>query len=376
MAVHMTFFPLGNADSTLIRLADDDLILFDYADMRCADDPTDKRIDLPKELRAQLADAERASFRVVAFTHLDDDHICGASDFFWFQYSSALQGDKRVRIDEMWVPAAAITETNLTGDAYRIRQEARHRLKKGEGIKVFSRPENLSSYLKECGLSISERENCIVDAGKYVPGFSKNDSGQVEFFVHSPFAWRTDEGLEDRNENSIIVQMTVSIGTEDSYALLGADINYDSLSEIVQTSRKHGNEDRLKWDVLKLFHHCSYKSLSDEKGDDKTAPVADVDWLFRELARQNEIIVSPSKPIPTKGSADDEDPQPPHRQAANYYKEIVADSDGKFLVTMETPSRDKPKPIRLKFSAAGVTHLTIAAPTVASAAASNVTRAG
>ena len=29
MAVHMTFFPLGNADTTLIRLADDNLILFE-----------------------------------------------------------------------------------------------------------------------------------------------------------------------------------------------------------------------------------------------------------------------------------------------------------------------------------------------------------
>lgn len=372
----MTFFPLGNADTTLIRLADDNLILFDYADMRCADDPADKRIDLPKEIRAQLADAGRASFRSVAFTHLDKDHISGASDFFWFRYSGALQDDKRVKIDEMWVPAAAITETSLTGDAYHIRQEARYRLKKGEGIKVFSRPENLSSFLQECGLSVSDRESCIVDAGKYVPGFSKNDSGKVEFFVHSPFAWRSDEGLEDRNENSIIVQMTVSVGAEDSYALLGADINYDSLSKIVQTSKKHGNEERLKWDVLKLFHHCSFKSLSDDKGEDKTVPVEDVDWLFRELARKNEIIVSPSKPIPTKGSEDDEDPQPPHRQAANYYKEIIIDSDGKFLVTMETPSKENPRPIRLRFSAAGVTHLTISAPTVASAAASNTTRAG
>ncbi|WP_320236178.1 hypothetical protein [Mesorhizobium montanum] len=106
--------------------------------MRVADDPTDKRIDLPKALHDELDDAGRESFRVVAFTHLDDDHICGARDFFWFDHARILQGDDRVKIDELWVPAAAITETDLEGDAWTIRAEARHRLKEGYGVKVFS----------------------------------------------------------------------------------------------------------------------------------------------------------------------------------------------------------------------------------------------
>jgi hypothetical protein len=42
----MTFFPLGNADTTLVRLAIGDLILFDYANMRNSKDPDDKRIYL------------------------------------------------------------------------------------------------------------------------------------------------------------------------------------------------------------------------------------------------------------------------------------------------------------------------------------------
>ncbi|MFC7053047.1 hypothetical protein ACFQI3_10150 [Hansschlegelia quercus] len=71
MTGHMTFFPLGNADTTLLRLTNDDLILLDYANMRSATDTSDKRIDLPKALRSELADAGRKSFRVVAFTHLD-----------------------------------------------------------------------------------------------------------------------------------------------------------------------------------------------------------------------------------------------------------------------------------------------------------------
>ncbi len=120
MPAYLTFFPLGNADTTLIRLANDDLVLMDYANMRSATDPADKRIDLPEALREELYDAQRASFRVVAFTHLDDDHICGARDFFWFDYATSLQSEDRVKIDELWVPAAAVTEPGLDGDAFAI----------------------------------------------------------------------------------------------------------------------------------------------------------------------------------------------------------------------------------------------------------------
>lgn len=376
MTAHMTFFPLGNADTTLLRLANDDMILLDYADMRSATDPTDKRVDLPKALRSELADAGRQSFRVVAFTHLDKDHVFRASDFFEFEHSNSRKGGGRVRMDEMWVPAAAVTETCLDDDARVIRQEARYRLYEGKGIKVFSRPGNLATLLAEWGLSVDDRRHCIVNAGELVPGFSKDGLEGAEFFVHSPFAWRTDDGLEDRNENSIVVQMTMREYGRDTFALLGADIDHETLSQIVKTTRDHGNTDRLKWDVLKLFHHCSYKSLSPEKGVDITVPVDEVRWLFEELARDKEIIVSPSWPIPSKGTDHDRDPQPPHRQAANYYKSIIRDSNGQFKVTMETPSQTNPKPIKLRVSAGGVTLVSSAAPTVAAAVSSGTTRAG
>lgn len=376
MPAYLTFFPLGNADTTLIRLANDDLVLLDYANVRNAADAADKRIDLPAALREALDDAGRTSFRTVAFTHLDDDHIHGAADFFWFDHSTARQSDDRVKIDELWVPAAAITEAGVDGDAWCIRQEARYRLKRGSGVKVFSRPGNLADFLAAAGLTVESRRHCIVNAGELVPGFSVDGPECAEFFAHSPFAWRTDGGLVDRNENSIVVQMTARDYGTDSYALLGADIDHETLSQIVRTSRQHGNEHRLHWDVLKLFHHCSYKSLSSEKGVDRTEPVEDVRWLFEDLARDKEIIVSPSWPIPLKGTAGDLDPQPPHRQAANYYRQIIQDSNGQFKVTMETPNEAKPKAIKLKMSVAGVGVVSTAIPTVVGTVSSSTTRAG
>lgn len=376
MTAHMKFFPTGNADTTFIQLANNHVILMDYAHMRNENDSTDKRIDLPTAIREALDEAGQESFRVVAFTHLDKDHVHRASEFFWLEHAEKYQGSDRIKIDELWVPAGVLTEESLDNDARIIRQEARHRLKQGKGIKVFSRPEALRSYLEENGLTLEARAHCIVDAGGLVPGFNKWSEEAVEFFVHSPFAWRTDEGLSDRNQGSIVVQMTLREGGQESYALLGADIDHECLSQIVRTSRRHGNEDRLHWDVLKLFHHCSYLSLSSEKGEDITEPVEDVKWLFEKLARQNEIIVSPSKPIPVKGTEADKDKQPPHRQAANYYRKIIKDSNGKFLVTMETPSEFRPKPLHLKITAQGVAVMLASVATATSIAASTPTRAG
>jgi hypothetical protein len=59
-----------------LKLAGGEKILFDFADMRCADDPDDRRIPLSEELKKNLQAAKRDFFHVVAFTHLDNDHIC------------------------------------------------------------------------------------------------------------------------------------------------------------------------------------------------------------------------------------------------------------------------------------------------------------
>lgn len=369
----LTFFPLGNADTTLIRLADNRLVLLDYADMRNAKDQFDNRCDLPVALRKEMSEAGKTDFAVVCFTHLDNDHICGASDFFWLRHSATHQGNSRPKIDELWVPAGAITETGLSGNAAIIRKEARYRLIEGKGIKVFSRPELLKDFLAEHNLTLEDRKDCIVDAGKLVPGFTKDNSAKAEFFVHCPFAWRTDErGLEDRNKDSVVLHVTFFEEGTETKALLGSDVEYGTLCEIVRTSKKHKNEHRLEWDVLKLFHHCSYKSIGPEIGKDETEAVEETRWLFEEQSRDGCIIVSPSWPIPQKGTEEDEDIQPPHRQAANHHKRVVGNRGGEFKVTMETPDKIKPKPFRIDITRWGAAISYISSTSTANATSTPV----
>lgn len=377
MTAMLTFHPLGNADSTRIDCADGRKILIDYADMRNDSDDTDKRIDLPTELKNDLRKAGRDNYDVVCFTHLDDDHCCGTGDFFWLQHAAKYQGEDRPKIKELWVPAAALTEDGLDDSARIVRQEARHRMKKGEGIRVFSRPQHLKKWLEDNGMTLESRQHLITDAGQLVPGFQKSGPEQVEFFIHSPFAWRQDNNeLIDRNQDSVVFQATFLEAGQETYALFMSDINFDSIMQIVDISKKHGNEGRLLWDVFKIPHHCSYLSLSDTKGANETVPVEQVKWLCETQGRERCIMISTSWSIPAAGTAEDKDVQPPHRQAAAYYKRVAATKDGEFKVTMDLPSSSAPKPSQIEITNRGARLLKVASTIGAASIISRPARAG
>ncbi len=341
----LTIYPIGNADTTLIDLAGGQKILFDYANRCNPDDEDDKRVNLPAELRRDLG--KRDFYDVVAFTHLDQDHYDGMTEFFYLEHDKAYQGKvdgkDRIKMNMMWVPAAVITEQMEEEESKVVQAEARYRLKKKKGIRVFSLPERLEGWLKENGLKLDDVTHLVTDAGRTIPGFTLDEHG-VEFFVHSPFATRQDDNeLEIRNEDALVVQATFRVDGVETKLLLFADINYDVINDIVNVTTYHNNESRLEWDIFKLAHHCSYTAIGPEKADDKTEPSNEVDWLFREQGRRGGIIVSTSNPIPKKGTKEDEDVQPPHRQAANYYREIAKEKDGEFVVTMEHPKVSEPK---------------------------------
>ena len=173
----VTFFPLGNADSCRIKLENGKRVLFDYANMRNPDDENDLRCDLPKLLREDLDHSGKDSFEVVAITHLDEDHYKGASDFFWLEHAQKYQGEGRIKIKTLWVPAAIITEEGVDKEEGRIiRREARHRFKEGNGIRVFSRPERLRKWCEDNKVDFEKRKSLITDAGKLAPEFTKEES--------------------------------------------------------------------------------------------------------------------------------------------------------------------------------------------------------
>lgn len=347
----ITFFPLGNADSTLLDTSGGKKLLFDFGNMRNPDDKKDKRIDLKAELTKDLQESKRDGYDVVGFTHLDNDHVCGAPDFFYFEHAAKYQSKERAKIKEMWVPAAVIVEDKPDGDAGVVQAEARYRLKNKKGIRVFSRPDRLREWMKKQGLNIDDYENLITDAGQLVPGFDLGKDG-VEFFVHSPFAERCDDNtVIDRNDASLVFQVRFLEGKAQSDLILSADTTHEVWTSIVKVTKYHKREDRLTWNIFKLPHHCSYLSLGPEKGKDVTKPVDNVKWFVEEQSREGCYVISTSDPIPSNDTD-----QPPHRQAANYYKGVVADRDGDFMVTMEHPNPTTPEPMIFEVGSSGVVY--------------------
>lgn len=347
----VVFFPIGNADTCRIELSGGERLLFDFADMRDPNDSKDKRIDLSKAMRDDLAAAGRARYDVVGFTHLDNDHISGSSRFFWLQHAKKYQSDDRVKIDELWVPAAVIVDDDCeTEDATALRAEARYRLKQKAGIRVFSRPQVLEGWLKQQGMSLDGVSHLITDAGRVVPGWTKEDQG-VELFIHSPFATRTDQGeVIDRNRDAIFLQATFLAGGRESRLILSADVDSDVIDDIVRMTRDvKKRPERLAWDLNNVPHHSSYRSLNkDDKGKTETAPPERVDWLYRQGGSRG-YLVSTSDPIPSEDTD-----QPPHRQAAAYYRARAAATDGEYRVTMEYPTVSRPEAMIFEIDGSGV----------------------
>ena len=94
--------------------------------MRSDDDHEDTRCDLPTELRKDLKKVGRNFFDAVCISHTDSDHCRGFGEFFWLEHAAKYQTAHRIKIRELWVPAAAVLEEGLKGDARLVRAEARH----------------------------------------------------------------------------------------------------------------------------------------------------------------------------------------------------------------------------------------------------------
>jgi hypothetical protein len=351
----VTFYPVGNGDTSQILLENGKRFLFDFHHQAKSEEEGSKEFNLKQHLKNDLKKTDRDDFDVVALTHGDDDHIRNSTDFFELRHAAKYQGTGRAKIKELWVPAAMILETAPSGsqsnEVIIWRQEARHRLKEGRGIRVFSRPDKLKEWLEQNGLTLDARRHLITDAGQIVPGFSLGTDG-VGFFCHSPFIKHVDGGDMLRNDASLIFQVRFNAGgTRFDYFAVG-DSTHEVLADIVATTKYHRNDNRLDWDLYNIPHHCSYLALGPDKGDTKTAPTDAVAELLGH-GQKDAYIVSSSNPIRSDKEAHSQ-VQPPHVQAKSTYVEYLRKVDGRrFLVTMEEPNEAKPQPIVFEISARG-----------------------
>ena len=355
------FYPVGNGDTCQIVLANGRRVLFDFCHLRTAENEDDPRIDLKDRLSKELGDANRDNFDVVAITHGDTDHISGCTDFFYFDHAQKYQDKGRIKISELWVPASLLIESverdKLSIEFAILRKEARYRLLEGKGIRVFSKPKRLMDEwlrqaLKDKGESENARDHLFVDAGTLVNGFDIAADG-IEFFCHSPFIKHCDQGDELRNEASLIFNVRIRLGNADYDFMQIGDSTWEVLEDIVDITKKKNREDRLRWNLFNIPHHCSYLALSDEKGGKETLPKTLVVELLL-YGKKDAYLISSSNPIPDNNEMY-EAIQPPHIQTKNAYETFCKKIQGRrFLVTMEEPNSSKPEPIVFEITSGGI----------------------
>lgn len=351
------FYPVGNGDTSQIALENGKRILFDFRHIKKTENGEGPEINLKKRLKEELDAVDKTSFDVVAFTHGDSDHIENSTEFFELLHAKKYQGEGRIKIDTLWVPAAMILETatnsQQSSEFVIWRQEARHRLKEGKGIRVFSKPDRLKEWLEKNDLTVESRRHLITDAGELVKEFNLDTDG-VEFFCHSPFVKHVDENEDFRNEAALIFNVRFKRGSNIFDYLAVGDSRWDILEDIVSKTKKHENEDRLEWDLYNIPHHCSYLALSDDKGETETEPKPLIKELLQK-GKRGAYIVSSSKPIEDTKEAREQQ-QPPHIQAKKCYQKYLKEVKGnKFLVTMEEPKSSNPEPIIFKIESSGIT---------------------
>ncbi|WP_287880654.1 MBL fold metallo-hydrolase [Aquitalea sp.] len=371
----ITFYPVGTGDTSQIVLDDGRRILMDFRHLTAGEDEGTKVIDLAARLNEELKEAGRDYFDVVIFTHADLDHIRNSHEFFELPGAGpqTYTGNGRIKVHEFWVPAAMLFEEvkqKQRGNDYEVlRRELRQRFRDGKGIKVFSRPQALLDWMEKDGLSYEDREHLFEYAGRVVNCFQLDRDG-IEFFTHSPFSDSESTAQNVyRNEDSLIFQ--IRFASEEPINLMAfGDSIYDAIDDIVLLSKRNGNTDRLKWDLLSIPHHCSYECLNQTKedperdGDRITLPTAHIRELLKVHAAPNPHLVSSSNPIREDEEAHNRT-LPPHIQAKRGYRETVG-LHAPFWVTMEHPSIDEPQPLVFEVGQYGLSKLPAAKKSTAS----------
>jgi hypothetical protein len=345
------FWPVGTGDSSTVVVSEQVVIQVDLHDMAKADDddtPEVPVVDLLADALPQGTDG-RPHLAVFVLTHADKDHCSGFSDLL-----------DRVTIGQLWATPRLWREyaepdaPELCKDAQAFQEESVRRVEATKKALAAGREPASGDRILVVGYDTDHDKHAyseLPDRFLATPGDSitmldgADFAGRFEAFIHAPFK---ADCAEARNETSLSMQVTLTEpGGRDGKVLLFGDLAHDTIMKIVTYSEAKQREEYLAWDLLLAPHHCSkYVMHVRENGQDVLKD--DVLEAFARHARGGAVIVSSSGPIP---SVDEDGHNPPHRKAADRYREIV--DAGNFICTMEWPTEENPSPVMFGVDAAG-----------------------
>lgn len=327
------FWPVGCGDSTSVVISDEEVMQIDLNDKNMADEEGNEHIPIVDELVAKLPQRDGKPYlSCFVLTHPDLDHCRGFKDLLG-----------RVTIGEIWHTPRIFREyedeCDLSPDAVAFREEAHRRAKRcievggdpgaGDRVRIIG----YAGELFEPGERYFgfPQDQFYTRPGNTITALDGLDVGdRFEAFIHAPFK---DSLADARNETSLAMQVVIGPGNPIFGMFLG-DLSYPSLMQIFEETHAHGNDDKLKWNVLLAPHHCSKKVMYEDG-----AYRQEVMDEFDASQLSPGYIVASSNEFKYANSPGD---NPPHRVARNRYEEIVNDG---FFCTGEVSTPEHVRPI-------------------------------
>lgn len=340
----VTYFPVGNGDTSLIRLSDDTDILIDCNVRNNSGDEDESCYDVHNHLLSVVKEDDADTPFVDAFllTHGDQDHARGCQNVLYLgdpaNYAERHRKDGLIRIDEFWFTPRIFSEdeAELCEDAAVLRDEAKRRMKLYQD--ADPRRYLPGNRLRIIGYSDSEEleglDDIITVPGSTISAINMGAKSDFSFFIHAPFKKDTDSEDCARNDTSVVVQARFDVDGQSNACLLmfGGDAGCAIWGDILDKSR----DETLGWDLFLAPHHCSWTFFSEQPYSENPEPDEKVMKVLRKRRAGARVIAS-CKPIK------DDDNNPPHYGARSIYVGEVGEE--RFHVTCEEPDEANPQPI-------------------------------
>lgn len=327
------FYPVGNADCTLIKLDNGKTVLVDCQIQENLTDDHGKQVmfDVKADILNELKKDEFGHPFVDLFisTHPHDDHCKGFTGNFYYGEVEDYDNDKNkdeIIIEELWITPRGLKK-NLSASAEDICKEAKRRQKRYDDDADFNGSEG--NYLRIIGY---DKEKEFDSRYCYIPGELVTTVHGVslswlEIFIHAPFKEdvETSKKYDDKNATSIVVQFSFKISGYPGYksrVLMGGDAEHEIWQHIIDNNT---DEEKLKWNIFLAPHHCSWSFFNESDNKKEIKPSAET-ILSKQIGNFAHVVASSDE-------IKNDDNNPPCYEAKQQYIKKLKAGSSHFLNT-------------------------------------------